>query len=476
MFPSRYLIPALLALTVATGSYTADLPSIGDTSSAIVSRRKEQELGEKFLVQLNSQARREVDPELVHYTETLVARLVEASQLPQVDLSVVLLDNPGLNAFAVPGNVVGINTGLFNYARTEAEFAAVIAHELAHLRLRHYARGVESQQQQQLPTLAAILGSILLAASGAPSAGAAALSSTVAGSLDARITFTRTHEQEADRVGVQIMADAGMDPRGMASLFERMGKLEGTGPRYEFLQTHPLSRSRLADTRARAERYAPVSGKKDNDAYALMQKRALLLASRSPAKERALFAGEVATGRTRSLDASRYALALAEQRLKKPEAAQQALSLLSKAGSRSLAVQILQQQVQFALGHHKDALQALEQLLMRNPGNYPISMALADLLEKDAQYKEAQALVSRTSKSRPQDTEVWYRLAEVAGLAGDRLQVHRARAEYFFLTGALSHATEQLKRALALPDIPFSSKEAMRHRLQEMQTSRQYRS
>ncbi|MCY4473282.1 MAG: M48 family metalloprotease [Kistimonas sp.] len=473
----RYALPALLAIALTATSQASSLPSIGDTSSGIVSRQQEKELGQRFLLQLNRQSAREADPQLVDYTETLVARLTEVSQIPLPDLSIVLLNNPWLNAFAVPGSVVGIHTGLFHYADTEAEFAGVIAHELAHLRLRHYARSIESQQQQQLPTLAALLGSILLVASGAPDAGIAALSSTMAGSLDARISFTRTHEQEADRVGIQILADAGIDPRGMPRLFERMSKMEGTGPQYEFLRTHPLSSSRLADTRARAERYPAVNNSKRQLSYQLMQKRAMLLMSRTPEKVRDAFRSEVNTGRTRSLTASRYGLALAENTLKNPEAAEKALSPLTASDNRNISIQILHQQIQFALGKQQQALKSLQQLLALNPGNFPITTVIADLLQQDGQYKNAQTLFSRICKTRPRDPEAWYRLAEAAGLAKEPLATHTARAEYFFLTGNLAKARLQLERALAVPDTPFSRKEAINHRLREirdMQTSPEY--
>ena len=249
----KHLKTLLLTLCIAgSNSLSADinLPTIGDTSSSVVSVQREQEIGSIFLKMLNSQLATESDPELVDYIESLVYRLAEASQLQDRRLSIILVDSPHLNAFAAPGGVVGINTGLFFYAHTEEEFASVVAHELAHLSQRHYARGVEAAQRQSLPTMAALLGSIILAATGAGDLGMAALSSTMAGAQSSQLAFSRTNEQEADHIGILTMARAGMDPRGMATLFERMSKLDGTGPQYEFLRTHPLSRNRVADAKS----------------------------------------------------------------------------------------------------------------------------------------------------------------------------------------------------------------------------------
>ncbi len=465
-----------LLLVCLTGSFLAystsghsdiDLPTIGDASSSIVSMQREQQIGAIFMKMLHGQVKTEDDPELVQYTENLVYRLAEASQLKDRQLSIVLIDNPNLNAFAAPGGVIGINTGLFFYARTEDEFAGVIAHELAHLSQRHYARGVESAQQRSIPTIAAILGSIALAASGAGDLGAAALSTTLAGAQSSQLSFTRTNEREADRIGMLTLARSGLDPRGMPNLFERMNQREGSGPQYEFLRTHPLSRNRIADARSRSEQY-PAQKRRDNTEYEMMRNRAILKLTQSEEKARNRFRSELEGDSPNNISATRYALAQAELDLHNPEKAQKALKPLLEKMPHNNSILILNSRIQYALGNKKEAIQAIRTLLNENPGNHPLAMALVDLLYDDHQYRQAMHVLKNESRQRPEDPAVWYYLAETAGLAKDIATVHTARAEYFFLVGDMDSSVKQLEYAIELPETPFIQKTALREKIVEV--------
>ena len=457
----------MLLLSLTTGlpaRAEINLPTIGDASSSVVSVQREQEIGSIFIKMLHSQVKTTSDPELIEYVENLVYRLAEASELKNRKLSIILIDSPALNAFAAPGGVVGINTGLFLYARTEEEFSGVIAHELAHLSQRHYARGVEAAKRQRLPTMAALLGSIVLAASGAGDLGAAALSSTIAGAQSSKLAFTRDNEREADRVGILTMARADMDPRAMASLFERMSKLESGGPQYEFLRTHPLSRNRVADTRSRAEQYPPRPSR-NLTTYEIMRNRAILDLSDSPEKARTRFRDVLNSGRTSSPNATRYILAQAELDLQNPKAAIVYSAPLVRKEPNNLHYQILNNKVRFAVGETSEAISTMRQLLKDNPGNYPITMGLAELLYNDGQYRVAMNLLKSESQRRPDDPNIWYSLAETAGLAKDIYTVHTARAEYFFLVGDMDDSIKHLEYAMELPGTSFTQKTALKERV-----------
>ena len=164
-----FLRPTLLTLACLFAAHTgaSDLPSLGDASSSIVSPQQEHQLGRAWLGLLRGQVSQLDDPQLKDFVESSVYRLSETSQLQDRRLEFVLLNSPQLNAFAAPGGIVGVNGGLFLYAQTEAEYASVMAHELAHLSQRHFARGVEAQQRMQLPMMAAMLAGIVAAAAGA---------------------------------------------------------------------------------------------------------------------------------------------------------------------------------------------------------------------------------------------------------------------------------------------------------------------
>ena len=254
------LRPTLLTLAclMALPGHADDLPSLGDASSAIVSPQQEHQLGRAWLSLLRGQVNQLNDPQLKDYVETSVYRLAETSQLQDRRLEFILIDSKELNAFAAPGGIVGVNGGLFLNAQTEGEYASVLAHELAHLSQRHFARGVEAQQRMQLPMMAALLAGIVLAAGGGGDAGIGVIAGTQAAAIQEQRRFSRQNEQEADRIGIQTLARAGYDPNGMADFFERMQRVNrGNSGGYqlpEYLRTHPVTTTRISETRQLANR------------------------------------------------------------------------------------------------------------------------------------------------------------------------------------------------------------------------------
>lgn len=164
------------------------------------------------------------DPISYQYLEDLLWRLLPKSQVQDRRLELFLLDNPTFNAFAVPGGIIGIHSGLLLAAETEGELASVIAHELAHLSQRHYAQRLEEERRNRPLMLAGLLASILVAAADTQG-GMAVLSSTMGANAQGQLAFSRRNEQEADRVGMQTLVEAGIDPHTMPQMFSRLQQL-----------------------------------------------------------------------------------------------------------------------------------------------------------------------------------------------------------------------------------------------------------
>jgi len=157
----KFLAQALLmsALFLASSSTAKELklPNLGESSTSLFSPEQEYQMGRAWLRVFRSQAPTIDDPLLQEYIEDLVYRLVTHSELQDRRVEVVIVDNPVINAFAVPGGVIGVHTGLLLYAQSEDELATVLAHEIAHLSQRHFSRRVEPQQKQVPLTLAGLL-------------------------------------------------------------------------------------------------------------------------------------------------------------------------------------------------------------------------------------------------------------------------------------------------------------------------------
>ncbi len=438
----------LLLLAPIISANVDNLPSLGDASSATVSPEKEHRLGRAWLKALRSRTPILSDPLVHDYVEYLLYRLAEHSELSDRRLELVVIKSPALNAFAVPGGIVGVNAGLFISAHSEQEFASVVAHELAHLSQRHYSRNVEEARRKQIPSMAALLASVVIAAAAGGEAGMAAITATQAAILEGQLRFSRQNEQEADRIGLKTLVNAGMNPNAMASMFERMlasQRLLGSRPP-EFLLTHPVTESRVSDARSRAAQLGPGTYQESIEYY-LMKNRILLKFSESPVQSVKLFEGELDNPNTLIADAARYGLALAHKAANQPEKANQTLAPLLNKNPNRISYLVAYAEINLQPEKLGEVEQLLKKHLEISPSNHPLSVTLAKNLNLQQKYKESEALLLKLSKNRPNDPNIWYELAEIHGLSGNILGVHQARAEYFILTGNMDRATEQLEFA-----------------------------
>ena len=430
------------------------LPSLGDASSSTISPQLERQIGEDFLKQIYGGLPTSDDTLLKYYVSVHLSQLAGYSDLADSILRVVVIDNKEINAFAAPGGVVGVNAGLFLNAHDVHEYSSVMAHELAHLSQRHFARGVEESRAQTIPTIASLIAAIAIAAMGGGDAGLAAISGVQAAAQARSLRYSRTRETEADRIGINTLVRAGLDPNGMPRMFERMGQTYRYSERPpEFLLTHPLSDSRVSDTRQQVQSLprptAPAPNSRLNELdYGLMRARTQVHYATSPKVAVALF--EKALADDPDDVASEYGLALALGKTDQHGAAMAITESLLNSDPQKILY----------IGAHAEALiegkkpaeaaHLLSHHLVLNPDNAPLSMLYARALSAEKKFAQAQAVLERQSLANPRDIDVWYDLAETAGLSGDVISVHRARAEYFALHGGYSRAIQHLEYAQRL--------------------------
>ena len=468
------LTAVLLAGATAHGASDPanDLPMLGDTSSGIVSPELEARLGQDFLRQVRANLPTTSDPLMVYWTELLLLDLAVASELRQPDLSMVLIDSSAINAFAAPGGIVGINLGTFAEAPSVHEFSAILAHELAHLSQRHFARGIEEQRKTTLPMLAAMLASAALMATVGSDVGLATLAGSQAVAQQNQLRYSRAREREADRVGIRTLARADMDPQGMALMFARMQEVSRFQRRPpEFLLTHPVTESRIADAREQASEY-PRRTYEDSREFELMRARVRVHLASTPQEAAQAFRAQMQEGRTRHPDVVRYGLALALLEQGRVDEAEATLAPLL-GPDQSLAFTLAEVDIALARNDSATAISRLEQELRFSSENLPLAAAYAKALSQAHRYEEAQKVLERLSVRRPNDAQVWYELAETAGLAGDIVAVHRARAEYFQLHGNLQNALQHLSYALQLVENDYPMTARLNQRVQDIRELRQ---
>ncbi|SFM52922.1 M48 family metalloprotease [Marinobacter zhejiangensis] len=438
----------LFSAALPTDAQERDLPTIGGLGGGLISEQQEAEIGQQVLAYLRRSEARVEDPLAEDYLQSLIFRLLPAVPLNDKNIHLVLIDSPELNAFAVPGNIVGVNAGLFLHANSEQAFSSVVAHELAHLSQRHFARRLEQQQTSTPMALAGMIAGIVLSAVTKSDLGIAAIAGTQALTAQNMLQYSRAHEKEADRIGLEIMVNSGLDPKGMPQMFEEMmreNRLQGNQVP-EYLSTHPLTQSRVSDTWARAEQY-PNRRTEDTLEYHLSRARLQVHYLRTPELAIEHFKQLTAQATLQTNPAASYGLAVALLSGGRAADAEQLLRdmLLHQPGRITYTVTLAE--ALLAQGQSEEANQLTRQALTRNPNNFPISDMLARTELAIGDSAAAVATLKRLTREQPGKETLWRRLAEAEGQARNIVGVHQARAEYALLMGDYPAARRQLLQA-----------------------------
>lgn len=237
---------------------------------------------------LNRQGQLINDYHLAYWLEQSFLTLNLNSQSPIGPTLLLPINDDRINAFAMPGNLIGINAGLFLAAGDEAELASVIAHEMAHIGLDHFSRIRQDSQQQALTIAGGILLSILLAGEN-PEAANATLLSSLAISRQEQLSFSRAMETEADQLAQQIMTRAEMDPDAGRRFFRRLDELTASSGQLEFLRSHPLGNTRAANLDGQSgARPAPVETRSAEFELLRLKLNSSLTKSQREARQREL--------------------------------------------------------------------------------------------------------------------------------------------------------------------------------------------
>lgn len=465
----KRLATALLATHCLTvQSNDLNLPDLGGAGGGLISAAQEYELGQQWQRVFRSQMRTSTDPFLQSYTESLIRGLATYSDLEDKRLDILVVENPTLNAFAVPGGIIGVHTGLFQFAQTEQQFASVMAHELAHLSQRHFARKLDEQRNNAVPNLAALLASILILATAGGDAGVAALSTAQAVAIDNQLRFSRSMEQEADRLGMATMVRAGMDPNAMPDMFEQMlhaSRFQRRPP--EFLITHPLTESRVSDSRLRAQQQ-PQRQEVFSLDYQLVRVRAELAHSNNSPQTVNHYRERVNQNKG-SREVALYGLSNALLNQQNFSEAERYADELLQQSPDNLFYLVTKAEIEAAQEKHNEAINRLGKRLSDLPNNHVLNIKLAEIYMQAGEYEKCEQLLKTHSQRRPKDDYVWYLLAEAYGLNGNIIEVHRARTEYFILNGLYEKAESHVRHALKLSQDSTNLRAQLEEKLKKIQ-------
>ena len=441
-----------------------DLPELGDRVSGAVSSDEERAIGEMFLQQVYSNAPLISDPIIFEYTEHLIYRLSEYSQVKDRYFKILLIDDDSLNAFAAPGGIIGVNGGLFLYSDNEGQFSSVLAHELAHLSQRHFARNVLKSQDSNLASALVMVSSIAIALiSNNPNAMAVGPAILQSQSL----RYSRLFEKEADRVGFANLVKAGYHPESMGEMFENMNeirRLSGDLPP-EFLLTHPLSSSRISDAFNAAENLPTEGTKKNSLEFSLIKARLEIYYENISQNSLRKFRERVNQDPTES---NLYGLALAHQKNNNYEESLELINKLISSYPKNLVLNNTKVDFLFESGKYEDALVHVNKFLEISPRNYPLSISKSKILLSMERYFESEEIIRDQLLRKNNNPDLWLLLSEIQRSSKNIIGYHQSRAEYFLLLGQNERALNQLEFALKLTQNNFQVSERIMTKMVEI--------
>ncbi|OQX31885.1 MAG: hypothetical protein B0D96_03970 [Candidatus Sedimenticola endophacoides] len=476
--PRSLLAAILLTVTALVHGQGLDLglPDIGDPSGSLFTPAQEQRLGQAFMRSVHKSMKVEKDPLLTAYIQSLGSRLIQSSPHVTGSFHFFLVDDPQINAFAGPAGNIGTYTGLIATTETESELASVLAHEIAHVTQNHLARTFDSVNRLNMPTAAMILAAVVVgAATNNPEAGLFVAQGAQAAQIQHQINFTRSNEQEADSVGIAILSGADFDPSAMAVFFDRMGKatrLYRSGKLPEFLSTHPVTTDRIADAFGRAEDH-PYRQRPESLEYHLVKAILKLRQIENPRQAVDYFASSLREKRYRNREAQQYghALALIEER--RYAEARPVLEALLGARPEQIHYIVAHARLLALDGEGAAGIEQLRRAMRLYPGNYPLTLYLADALLEAGAAGEALALLEQQLPVYPGETQMHARLARAAGETGDKALGHQYLAEYHYYSGDLEPAIQQLEIALRDRQLPYHQSARLTARLKQFKQERE---
>ncbi|MDR2875474.1 MAG: M48 family metalloprotease [Methylobacillus sp.] len=459
-----YLFLMLLCAPVALAD---GLPDLGDPAQTALTPQDERRIGEEIMRDVNNSNDVISDVEVVDYLQGLGYRLASNSgDLPQ-KFTFFVVNDPSINAFALPGSIIGVNSGLITAVDNESELASVVSHEIGHVVQHHIARMMAKQKQNAWQSFAA-MAFALLAARSNPQLAGGTMEAAAAGSIQQQLDYTREHEREADRVGLQILDSAGFDTRAMPAFFEKLMKgtrfSEGIAP--SFLRTHPLTTERIADTRNRAEQtpYRQVA-----DSAGFNFARARIRAITGNANHAVEWFQSVLKEKRYVDEASQhYGYAVALVRANKLADARAEIAWLRDHAPRNPMTESLAANLLMATGDMGQAETRYKQGLAAYPNYRGLIYGYADLLLATNQPDAMLKLIADKQQAYPDDAHLYELKSQAYTRQGKQLLRHQAQGEAYFRQYDLRGAIEQMELATRSPDGDFYQKSSVEARLKQL--------
>ena len=446
-----------------------NVPEIG-SGVGLIDQQKERSIGEKVYREVQRKMPVTQNPWLEDQLINTFSHLLSQTQLGQ-PIGLLIINDPQINAFAVPGGLFALNTGLINSARNMDEVAGVMAHEIAHVSQRHYSRSQEAFKGQGLLALAGVVVGALVASQADGDAGAAVMMGSQAALMDQQLTYSRNQEREADRIGMQYMYSAGYNPQSMADFFEVMHR---TTSRVSFLPdfwfTHPLTSERMSEARLRANQLPPVPTSLRDEDFEILKLYSLVVSHQATEQQLKAFAN-------RNHFAAQLALAYFYSQQGDFVLAQQSIDQAKSQNRLHHLLTLIQTDIYLGQNKIDLALKTISSPARIMPENRALNYKWAEVLIRKNQITQAENILKDFLQKNPRDLSAWYLMQQAAD--ADRssalrtVNVLRYRAEVQYWSGWEEEAIKSLLHAQRLAKDNQAMSANIKNRVTEMQRERQ---
>ena len=445
-----------------------EVPDIG-SGIGLLDQQKEKLIGEKVYREVHRQMPTIQDAWLEDQFLQVFSGILSQTQLGQ-PIGLVIIKDPQINAFAVPGGLFALNTGLITSAKNLDEIAGVMAHEIAHVAQRHYSRSQEAFKGQGLLALAGILVGAAIASKADGDVGSAVMLGTQAALMDKQLSYSRNQEREADRIGMQFMYAAGYNPQSMADYFETMHRATS---RVSFLPdfwlTHPLTTERMSEARLRANQLPQVRSKIYDLDFDILKWYTQVVSNQATEIQLQALANRKNIAGLLAL--SKFYLMQGDY-----TQAQSNLDLVKIKLKSHILIPLIQTDIYLGQNKFDQAYDSISSLQKTMPENRALSYKLAEVLIGQGKIDQAQTLVQRFIRKNQRDIQGWQLLQQATNLdKSSPLQAvnvlcYRAEAEYW--SGYEENAIKSMLHAqrLAKGNLAMSAK--IDSRLKQMQDDR----
>jgi len=439
-------LTALVLLCFASQAIAEGLPDLGDVSQAVLTPLQERQIGQQSMMQIRGSRQFLDDPEVNDYLNLIGDRLVANSNEPALNFEFFAMNDETVNAFAIPGGFIGVNAGLLLTTQSESELASVLGHEIAHVTQHHYARLLSGTQNDSLASMAAIAVAIL-AARNSPQTSQAAIMGAQARAVQKQLDFTRLHEQEADRIGLDLLERSGFNAHAMPEFLERLQRatrlLEGNAPNY--MRTHPITSERVADIENRVSKQ-PYRLIPDSLDFQLIRTK-LIAHQKSTSDAISYFDHALNDKKFGNPLAQRYGLILALMRANDTSRAKQESDILRAQVQGNALIDTQTGQVIAAQKNDPATLNYYQAAVQSHPQYRALIYDYAQLLLRTGQAEIASRMLSDRITRYPADVTLYNLQAHAYQLLNKPLEQHQALAYSYAWQGNIRAAIEQLELA-----------------------------